>query len=347
VQTALHHYYLGTRALAGEGRAALTQVLQVAPKPPFQPGDALFLPGTDWGDDRTMAVLPQLRAEYGLRVASIIYDISPLRCPHLLAPYLKDVFAAWLPSALANSDVILTISNYSRDDLRTYCATRGLFCPPVEVIRLGDEPLMDQEAQRPTTLPQDDRPFAMMVSTLSLHKNQWLLVEVWRRLIRRYGSRVPRLLLVGGAGWRHEALIEEVAGDPGLRDHVVHLHGIPDAQLRWLYRQCRFTLYPSWYEGWGLPVAESLVNGKPCIASSATSLPEVGGDLVDYHDPYDASSLVTLVEQASFDPVWLRERQDRIRRDYRQTSWSSCANQTIGILEKYLGLVPQTIPKAA
>jgi hypothetical protein len=88
-------------------------------------------------------------------------------------------------------------------------------------------------------------------------------------------------------------------------------------------------------------VAESLVHGKYCICSSASSLPEVGGSFVDYHDPLDAPTCLALVERALFEPGWLTRRESLIRGDYRVTSWHDCAQQAHRVLDRHLHLEPR------
>lgn len=302
---------------------------------PFSPGDTLFLAGPSWADNPAQDVLPRLRQKYGLRVVLVVYDIIPLRCHHLV-PGMKTVFETWLPMALATADSILTISEFSRQDLLRYCRRHSLVCPPVRVIRLGDEPGADVTESRPEALSLvPDRGFALCVGTISHHKNQWLLLHVWRRLVRMYGSRAPRLVLVGGAfGTFGLDLIDMLADDEGLAGHVLYYSKASDAELRWLYRHCQFTLFPSHYEGWGLPVAEGLSYGKPCICSSAASLPEIGGPLVDYHESYDSGECLRLVERAVFESGWLEDRERRIGNEYRVTTWADTARQVLDALRK-------------
>ena len=300
---------------------------------PFAPGDTLFLAGPAWADNPARDAIPRLRQKRGLRVALVVYDIIPLRCQHLV-PGLKPVFEAWLPMALATTDLILTISEFSRQDLHRYCRHHGLSCPPVRVIRLGDEPGHDATEVQPESPPLvSDRGFALCVGTISHHKNQWLLLHVWRRLVRRYGSQVPQLVLVGGSfGACQLDLIDLLAEDEELAGHVVCCSEASDAELRWLYRHCQFTLFPSHYEGWGLPVAEGLSYGKHCICSSAASLPEIGGTLVDYHESYDSGECLRLVERAVFESGWLEERERRICGEYRVTTWADTARQVLAAL---------------
>ena len=95
------------------------------------------------------------------------------------------------------------------------------------------------------------------------------------------------------------------------------------------------------------PVAESLMYGKYCICSAATSLPEVGGDLVDYHDPLDGQSCLRLIERTLFEPGLLEARTERIRREYRLTSWKQCAAQALELIDRHCQVLPGTGRKAA
>ena len=98
-----------------------------------------------------------------------------------------------------------------------------------------------------------------------------------------------------------------------------------DTELRALYDGCLFTLVPSWFEGWGLPVSESLAAGKPCLASSATALPEAGGALCRYFDPGSANAAFQQVAALLDAPGELLAWQERVRREFRATSWDVAA----------------------
>jgi len=209
----------------------------------------------------------------------------------------------------------------------------------VRVIRLGDDPMAGQEPVYPGGLPAgwEDKPFVLTVGTVEVRKNHRLLYYVWRRLIEECGNQVPPLVIAGGQGWLTKDLRDEIEIDSLVRDRLLFLPCVADAELRWLYERCLFTLYPSHYEGWGLPVAESLARGKYCIASSASSLPEVGGSLVDYHDPLDFAECLHLVKRALFEEGFVRRREERLRREYRIHSWSECAASFADLLERDLG----------
>jgi glycosyltransferase involved in cell wall biosynthesis len=146
---------------------------------------------------------------------------------------------------------------------------------------------------------------------------------------------VPKLALVGRPGWLINDLLAQLHADPVTKGHLVLSRDACDEELIWLYRHCLFTVYPSFYEGWGLPVAESLSFGKYCLASQAASMPEIGGELCDYHDPLDLEGFLRLVERPLFDPAFLSQREQRVRERYRPTTWRDCAARVLELLGKH------------
>jgi glycosyltransferase involved in cell wall biosynthesis len=173
----------------------------------------------------------------------------------------------------------------------------------------------------------------LFVSTIEIRKNHRLLVKVWKRLIERHGAdAVPVLIFVGQIGWLVDDLMAELAATSFLAGKIEHRRGLSDAELYDAYRSCLFTVFPSLCEGWGLPVAESLAQGKLCVASSRTSIPEVGGDLVDYFDPADEDDALAKIERVLFEPGYLAAREARLKAEYRPRSWTACVDALIAAL---------------
>jgi glycosyltransferase involved in cell wall biosynthesis len=121
--------------------------------------------------------------------------------------------------------------------------------------------------------------------------------------------------------------------DPVVNRFIHVMQGIVDQELSWYYRNCLATIYPSKYEGWGLPVGESLAQGKLCLASNATSIPEIGKDLPQYFEPHDAAALARLVERVIEEPAWVKEREDLIRASYQPTEWRDTAKQILEVID--------------
>ena len=106
-----------------------------------------------------------------------------------------------------------------------------------------------------------------------------------------------------------------------------------DAELEWYFRRCTASIYPSPYEGWGLPVAGSLSYGRLVLASSASSITEISSDLPVFFDPLDSHALVSLVERALSDPDWVRACEARIKDGVRPTPWARTASQVLAAVE--------------
>ena len=131
-----------------------------------------------------------------------------------------------------------------------------------------------------------------------------------------------------------DGLLAALAACNYLDGKIKLVHGLSDTELRQAYRSCLFTIFPSLCEGWGLPIAESLVQGKFCVASNRTSIPEVGGDFVDYFDPTNDDDALAKIERLLFDPAYLAAREARLQAEYRPRSWADCVHALLGKLDQ-------------
>ena len=167
-------------------------------------------------------------------------------------------------------------------------------------------------------------------------KNHELAVRVWRKLddeIRagtRHPETVPTLVFAGKPGWLVADLLAQLDAMHWLDGRIRLLRDPSDAELRALYEGCLFTFIPSWFEGWGLPVSESLALGKPCVASSATAIPEAGGALCRYFDPGDLGAAHRIVAALLDDREALAAWQDQVVREFRRTAWAETAAAVLG-----------------
>src|ERR1700739_3281778 len=112
------------------------------------------------------------------------------------------------------------------------------------------------------------------------------MMRVWRRMLQTMPeAMVPDLVFAGKIGWLTTDLMQQLGNAAWLGGKIRFIESPPEADLASLYRHCLFSVFPSLYEGWGLPVTESLAFGRPCIIAKTTSLPEAGGSLARYIDP--------------------------------------------------------------
>jgi glycosyltransferase involved in cell wall biosynthesis len=171
------------------------------------------------------------------------------------------------------------------------------------------------------------------VSTIEIRKNHILAYRIWERLTRKHGFHaVPKLVFAGKYGWEIEELRHLLSRSNFLGGKIRIIDSLSDAQMARAYADCRFTIFPSLCEGWGLPVSESLSHGKLCIASNATSIPEIGADAVDYFDPTDEDTAFTRIEKALFEPGYIEAREAWIARNFRAPRWEDTAHAIAEVL---------------
>ena len=196
----------------------------------------------------------------------------------------------------------------------------------MKVIRLGDDfvarPSDDTQYSSRYT---DGEKFILCVGTLEIRKNQVALLHAYRILDKRYPGLLPKLVLVGRKGWIDSEIDFQVENDRALNGLVDVITDASDNELSWLYSNCLFTLFPALYEGWGLPVSESLWHGKPCISSNTSSMVEIAPELTIFASPYSVESWVDQIECLLFKPGMLDKQTEKVLREYVPTEWCNTA----------------------
>jgi len=182
-------------------------------------------------------------------------------------------------------------------------------------------------------------PFLLYVGTLHPRKNLVRLVQAFGSLLRSStdGARSPmaelQLVLAGQKGWLYDDILDQVRR-LGLSDRVVLTGYVPDDDLPALLSGALAFVFPSLYEGFGLPLLEAMACGTPIICSNAASLPEVAGDAALLVDPTDTDALAEALARLVADEGLRRELVDRGFRQMRRFSWRRCAEETLAILEE-------------
>ncbi len=293
-------------------------------------GDMLVSLGAGWGVPHYMKHIAAAKRRYGLKFSILIHDLIPIEYDSLVERRHVVQFRNWLQEAIPIADVVLTVSKHSRDALIKLADAAGWPMPRIEVVPPGSglNDRLSAREHRKIALPAR---YVLFVSTIEIRKNHRLLVRVWRRLLERHGRDVvPALIFAGQIGWLVDDLLAELAASDYLDGKITLLPGLSDDELRQAYRSSSFTVFPSLCEGWGLPIAESLMHGKFCVASNRTSIPEVGGDLIDYFDPSNEDDVLAKIERLLLDPGYLTAREARLRAEYRPRAWADCVQDLVG-----------------
>jgi glycosyltransferase involved in cell wall biosynthesis len=136
-------------------------------------------------------------------------------------------------------------------------------------------------------------------------------------------DQVPSLVFAGRVGWLVDDLMRQISNTNNLDGKLILVENPTDAELVQLYKGCLFTLCPSFYEGWGLPVTESLALGKPCLISNLTSLPEAGGTLARSFDPDNLHDAYAAIRGVIDDRPGLAAWEAQVKREFKPVPWSA------------------------
>ena len=297
------------------------------------PGDSLVVLGSPWSHRDYADTVRWARDTMRMRFALLIHDLIPLRRPEWCDRAVIVAFTNWHRAVLPLADAVFSNSLATAADLTAWMGENRIpLAQPVRPLPIGTGlPLpgttlaATDGAASERSLPASGT-YALFVSTIEARKNHVLLFRVWRRLLTELPpDRVPTLVFAGRVGWLVRDLMQQLDNAHWLGGKIRFVRDPTDAELAALYEGCRFTLFPSLYEGWGLPVSESLALGCPCLSSNRTSLPEAGGDLARYFDPENADDAYRAIHDVITDDAGLQAWRARVAREFRPVPWASSA----------------------
>lgn len=293
--------------------------------------------GAPWGDHNYLSSLMKLKAATGCGVSYLIYDIIPILLPQTFGKGLPEYFTAAIVDLLWICDHVFAISENTKHDVLSFIKENQIKETEVSTVRLGDTYFVPSESRlRHDILKIPPSPgFVLTVGTFEIRKNHRLLYEVWRRLAITLKEKCPKLLIVGQKGWLTNDLAFQIETDPLVNRLILIQSDFDDVKLEQAYASALLTVYPSFYEGWGLPIAESLARGKLCLSSNSSSMPEIAGPLIEYFDPYSIDEAFQLLLKYINSPDLIKMKEDEIKSTYRPTSWARTTIDFLTPLRKH------------
>lgn len=291
----------------------------------FEPksGDYFAIPGAFWIYPNFDQIRPM--QERGVKFIVYVHDLIPITNPEFVDDAATRAFRLALVDGLMLADGALTNSEFVADQVREFMRQRTTFELPVMAVPLATElrPISgDKKSLGAKVREIVSEDFVLAVSTIENRKNYVYLVRIWETLLRNHVPNVPHLVFVGKLGWDIRPFIDQLNATDYLGGRLHLLHEVSDYELSELYKHAMFTMYPSFAEGFGLPVGESLGYGKPCLSSNRASMPEVGGKFARYFDPDDVNEGYAEVLRLLSNPQELERWADQIVSEYKPRLWS-------------------------
>lgn len=231
--------------------------------------------------------LTKLHSHIGGGCIFYVHDLIPIEFPEHVPHGDKAVHEARMRTVLSLGSTILVNSDATRHSLETWAARNDFPFPRTQVARIGLENSF--LAAEPAGAPPLATPYFVCVGTIESRKNHITLLHAWRAMARELPpDEVPTLVLIGRRGWECDHVFALLDRCDLLRPHVIELSGLSDGQMRSWLQGARAALFPTFTEGWGIPVVEALAVGVPVICSDIPVLKEAAQGLGDPVDPLDA-----------------------------------------------------------
>jgi glycosyltransferase involved in cell wall biosynthesis len=281
--------------------------------------------------DPTGAMLLTLTG--GARVLTI-HDVIPYVYPETSTRLDWLIYHMWLPRTARKADAIITDSGPSREDIVTH-----LSVPPerVEVVPLAADrrfrPMKTAEVEPVLQEYGVERPYILYVGALESRKNLPRLLEAYALL--RQWSELWKLVIVGARKWKSSPIFDTVQR-LALEPHVYFTGYVKDEHLPAIYAGADLFAFPSLYEGFGLPILESMACGTPVVTSNSSSLPEVAGDVAILVDPYNVEEIAEAMRRVLEDGDLAQELRKGGLERAAQFTWERTARETVAVYEKVI-----------
>ncbi|MCW5941200.1 MAG: glycosyltransferase family 4 protein [Fimbriimonadaceae bacterium] len=253
----------------------------------------------DLGLDVWFSLATGLPAKFPGRRAVMIHDLVPLLYPGFFRRRKAAYQVLALNYACRRSDLVLTNSEATKADIeRRFPHRRGkIVVTPLGPGNVG-RPLFPDEVSdddlREIGVPEG--PFLFTLGTLEPRKNLGTLFAAMAELSSHEATGDLRLVVAGARGWRESGIVANLEA-LGIEDRVTFLGYVPDEDLPKLFARCEAFVFPSLYEGFGIPVLEAMLLGAPVLSSDHPAMVEVGGDAARYFNPSDAGAIARAVRE--------------------------------------------------
>lgn len=269
----------------------------------------------------------------GVRPIYFVHDLIPLTHPEYCRPDEQLKHAQRMTRILNDAHGLVVNSQYTNDKMYLWAKSVQMDCPPTEVAWLASK--FHSSCESNLQLYSDgQKPYFVILSTIEPRKNH-LLLHVWRKMLEVYGrDRVPRLVLVGQRGWECEQVIDLLERCEALRGFVVEKNQCSDEELHALLSGACAVLFPSFVEGFGMPLVEALSSDVPVIASDIAVFREIGQGVPEFVDENDGPAWMRLIMAYSENNSLVRASQLERMRGYRPWLWEDHFRVVDSFLER-------------
>jgi len=264
-----------------------------------------------------------------LKPLFFVHDLIPLTHPEYCRPGESERHKVRINTMLGHGHGVIANSAATLDELTAYAHANSLSVPPAVVALLASARLPVAVTDAPL-----DKPYFVMLGTIEPRKNHLLLLQLWRQLIERFGDAAPRLLIIGQRGWECENVIDLLERCKVFKDFIIECPVCSDIELASWLQHSQALLFPSFTEGYGMPLIEALALGVPVIASDLPVFREIAGDIPEYVNPLDGKRWSDLIIEYAQKDSQARLKQCQRMSGFLAPTWDEHFDQVEGLMER-------------
>ena len=254
--------------------------------------------------------------KYGVRLVFMVHDLIPITHPEYCRPGELEKHTLRMRNVLRIAHGIVANSNDTLAKLLVFSRNISREMPLSVVAPLAP----GLRRMKPVTRPIAE-PYFVVLSTIEPRKNHLMLLQLWRRLREELGEDVPRLIIIGQRGWECENVVDLLERSELLRGYVFEYSRCGDVELATYLHHAQALLFPSFVEGYGMPLIEALAEGVPVIASDLAVFREFAAEIPEYADPLDTLRWLALIKEYSSPTSELRRAQLSRLENFRLPTW--------------------------
>lgn len=270
------------------------------------------------------------------RVATI-HDAIPFIYPQTSTFLDRLIYTKWLPVVASRMHAITTVSQHSKSDLIQFLNINPEIISVVPSAYTADyHPMKPEEIAPVLSRLSISPPYILYVGSLEPRKNLVRLLEAFSLCQELIINQHYKLVIVGARNFLKSSPVVNTVEKLSLNQHVHFTGFVPEPDLPALYCGADLFVFPSIYEGFGLPVLEAMACGTPVITSNTSSLPEVAGEAAILVDPYNIQQIAQAMQQVLTNPELAADLRQRGLENAAKYSWERTARETVAVYQRVL-----------
>lgn len=282
---------------------------------------------------------PAFINKYDLYPIFMLHDLIPFEFSEYTVTKGSDARRDKISNIIILAKIILANSLATANSLKKHATRYNINQPLIKIALLGVDLKFKDIKEKPLVVLAKEhvsRPYFVILSTIEPRKNHLMLLNIWRRLLQKAINKndIPNLIIIGRRGWKCRNVIDMLDECIVLKGHVFELISCNDLELYSYLKSARALLFPSFAEGYGLPLVEALEVSTPVIVSDIPVFHEIGGDIPEYIDPLDAISWMDMIMEYTKSDSDMRTKQIERMQSYKACTWS----EHFKIVDELLGL---------